>query len=103
MKEPVAEKMHEARGTAIFGCKDCGREVSVGWEAGYPPLEVPTCEHGPMKRLGGDDHTKLVPRPTEEELLEAEVRAELELEQAAAAREARKVQIRDRLVKEAAE
>ena len=94
--------VYPTRGSATFACRKCteaetGRQVTIAWEAGYPPVEVPTCEngHGALKRVDGDDHTKLI---TDDELLEAEVRAELESKQRIYEREARKSAIRERLL-----
>lgn len=90
----MTEKMHESRGSAIFACKKCSKAVTLSWESGYPAAEAPQCVHGEMERVDGDDHTVLV---TEDELLEAEVRAELAAEQRLLDRERRKAEIRQRL------
>ena len=94
------DMVYPTRGAAVFRCEKCvkadvGREVTVAWEAGYPPVEVPSCKHGAMGRVDGDDHEQLI---TEDELLEAEVHAELEAEQRVRDREARKTAIRERLL-----
>lgn len=93
----ATESFHPAAGQAVFGCPKgkCDAHSAVSWGAGYPALEAPRCEHGPMKRAEGDDHTVTV---TEDELLEDEVRAELDREAAAVRRAARKAEIRERLL-----
>lgn len=90
----MTEMVHGSKGEAKFACKKCSREVTLAWEAGYPAISAPTCEHGEMKQVSAPYEAVI----TEDELLEREVRAELAAEQLRSNREARKTAIRERLL-----